>query len=60
MLYYIVQKVQAERRGLRMRNTTEKEIIKAIRVYKEKYGIKTPLDMFVLDKIIDKLRGENK
>ena len=41
-----------------MKDTTEKELLKAIHIYKKQYGIKTPLDMFKLDAIIDEMRKE--
>ena len=57
---YILFKVQLERRDLGMKDTTEKELFEAIQRYKNKYGIKTPLDMFKLDEIIDEMREEKK
>ena len=43
-----------------MKDTNEKELFEAIQRYKAKYGIKTPLDMFKLDEIIEELRKEKK
>ena len=60
MIGYMMLKIAQERRDLRMKDTTETELFKAIQKYKEVYGIKTPLDMFKLDEIIDKMREEKK
>jgi len=60
MVGYILFKVKLERRDLGMKDTTEKELFEAIQKYKEQYGIRTPLDMFRLDEIIDKMREEKK
>ena len=57
---YVVHKIQQERRDSRMKETNEKELYKAIERYKQVYGIKTPLDMFKLDEIIDEIRKEEK
>jgi len=43
-----------------MGDTNPKELMQAIERFKHKYGIKTPLDMFRLDEIIEEIRKENK
>ena len=43
-----------------MNDTNETEILKAIEVFKGRYGIKEPLDMFRMDDIIIELRAEAK
>lgn len=39
-----------------MRDTNPDELMKAIEIFKQENGIKTPLDMFKLDDIIDRMR----
>ena len=41
-----------------MGDTNPQELLKAIEVFKHKYGIYEPLDMFKLDDIIAELRTE--
>ncbi len=41
-----------------MNETNPQELMKAIEIFKNRYGIKTPLDMFKLDEIIEELRTE--
>ena len=43
-----------------MEDTNEKELLEAIRRFKEREGIQTPLDMFKLDDIIIEIREEAK
>ena len=43
-----------------MQETNQKELMEAIRVFKERYGIKTPLDLFRMDAIIEELKQEHK
>ncbi len=42
-----------------MQDTTHEELMEAIELFKGRYGIKEPLDMFRLDNIIMDLRIEN-
>ncbi len=39
-----------------MQDTNHNELMEAIKKFKDKYGIHTPLDMFGLDEIIEELR----
>jgi len=39
-----------------MEDTNSEELMEAIEVFKYKYGIKEPLDLFRLDEIIQELR----
>jgi hypothetical protein len=41
-----------------MGDTNSQELLKAIEVFKQKYGVYEPLDMFRLDDIIAGLRTE--
>ena len=41
-----------------MQDTSQEELMKAIELFKGRYGIKEPLDMFRLDAIILELRTE--
>lgn len=43
-----------------MADTNSTELMEAIERFKNKYGIKTPLDMFKLDEIIEEIRAEKK
>ena len=43
-----------------MKDTSPQELMKAMEIFKEREGIKTPLDMFKLDKIIEELRAKKK
>ena len=43
-----------------MEETSPKILYRAIEIFKEKYGIKTPLDTDRLDKIIRQLKKESK
>jgi len=43
-----------------MQDTNPQELMRAMEIFKEREGIKTPLDMFKLDKIIEELRAKNK
>jgi len=43
-----------------MRETNPTELMEAIERFKREYGVKTPLDMFKLDEIIEEIREEKK
>ena len=43
-----------------MQETNPQELMRAIEIFKKREGIKTPLDMFKLDEIIEELREEKK
>jgi hypothetical protein len=43
-----------------MGETNSKEIMRAIEIFKDRYGIREPLDMFRIDEIIEELRKESK
>ena len=43
-----------------MQDTNQKELMEAIGVFKERYGIKEQLDMFRLDDIILELRTDEE
>ena len=43
-----------------MQDTNPQELMKAMEIFKEREGVKTPLDMFKLDEIIEELREAKK
>ena len=43
-----------------MNETNPDELMKAIEIFKGRFGIKTPLDMFKLDEIIVELRESSR
>lgn len=43
-----------------MGDTNQAELMEAIEVFKYRYGIKEPLDMFRLDEIIEELRNKKE
>ena len=43
-----------------MEDTDQPTVIKAIEIFKERYGIKTPLTLFEMDEIITELKEEAK
>ena len=43
-----------------MADTNPEELMKAIEIFKQRYGIKEPLDSTRLDEIIEELKKEKK
>jgi len=43
-----------------MEDTDQPTVIRAIEIFKERYGIKEPLDLFRMDEIIAELKEEAK
>lgn len=43
-----------------MEDTDQPTVIRAIEIFKERYGIKTPLTLFEMDEIITELKEEAK
>ncbi len=41
-----------------MEETSQPMVLNAIEIFKERYGIKTPLDLFRMDEIIVELKAE--
>lgn len=43
-----------------MQETNHEELMEAIKLFKSRYGVHTPLDMFKLDDIIEELRKKKE
>ena len=43
-----------------MEDTDQDTVIKGIELFKQRYGIKEPLDLFRFDKILEELKQEHK
>ncbi len=53
-------KVNKERREAGMEETDANTVIRAIEIFKERYGIKAPLTLFEMDDIITELKEEKR